>query len=299
MRRILRAVWRVLTAPFRLLWFVIAAPYRGVRGLVRRVRAFLLHDPEDVSAADALARVVQQPAPLLDHIDALRRHLFRSVAVLLVTTLLSFIFARQLLEFLSAPVGGLEALQAISVTEPVGVFMRVSLLSGFTLAFPYIALEVFLFVQPGLKPRERIFLLTAIPAAALLFVAGALFTYYVMLPTAIPFLINFLGIVTRPRPEEYIKFVTGLMFWIGVSFQFPLVIYALAAVGLVKADALAKQWRLALIGIAILSAAVTPTVDPVNMALVMAPMSALYFLSIGLAKIAQRGRARRLADLGR
>ncbi|MBI4771732.1 MAG: twin-arginine translocase subunit TatC [Chloroflexi bacterium] len=282
MRRLLRAIWRVLIAP-----------YRGVRGIQRAVHNFIYHDPEEVSVTDSLVSVLEHPASLLEHIDALRKHLFRALIGLFVATLLSFAFAAQLLDFLAAPVGGLAALQAITVTEPIGVFMRVSLLSGFALALPYIALELLLFVQSGLKPRERILLLTAIPAAALLFILGLAFTYYIMLPAAIPFMINFLGIVTKPRPDDYIKFVTGVMFWIGIAFQFPLVVYALAAVGWVNARSLATQWRLAVIGIALLAAAVTPTVDPVNMTIVMAPMVLLYFLSIGLARVAGRRRARR------
>jgi sec-independent protein translocase protein TatC len=118
------------------------------------------------------------------------------------------------------------------------------------------------------------------------------FAYFVMLPAALPFLLNFMGIATIPRPSSYIKFVTGIMFWLGVAFEFPLVIYLLARLGLVRAEMLQQQWRLAIVIIAIVAAVITPTVDPVNMSLVMGPMIVLYFLSIFLAKIAQRGRAR-------
>jgi sec-independent protein translocase protein TatC len=118
------------------------------------------------------------------------------------------------------------------------------------------------------------------------------FAYYVMMPTALPFLINFMGINTVPRPSSYVRFVTGLMFWIGIAFEFPLVIFALANMGLIKATTLAAQWRIAILVIAIASAAITPTIDPVNMGLVMGPMIFLYFLSIGLAYIAQGQRDR-------
>jgi sec-independent protein translocase protein TatC len=86
------------------------------------------------------------------------------------------------------------------------------------------------------------------------------------------------------------------MFWIGIAFQFPLIIYVLARVGLVRAQVLINQWRLAIVIIAILSAMITPTIDPVNMALVMGPMIVLYFLGILLAKIAERGRNRALSE---
>jgi sec-independent protein translocase protein TatC len=168
--------------------------------------------------------------------------------------------------------------------------MRVALLGGFALAFPYIALEIWMFIAPGISRRSRLFSLVAIPIATLFFLGGMAFAFYVMMPTALPFLLNFAGITTIPRPSSYIKFVTGIMFWLGVAFEFPLVVYLLAGLGIVNAKMLSDQWRLAIVVIALIAAAITPTVDPVNMALVMGPMIVLYFLSIGLAKIAQRKR---------
>jgi len=229
---------------------------------------------------------------LVEHIEALRSHLLRSVVVLVFTILVSTAFADRVLDWLTEPIGGIEALQAIEVTESIGAFMRVTLLSGLALAFPYIGIELIAFVNPGLRRRERMLLLTAIPAAIILFLMGIFFAYYVMLPVALPFMLNFLGIITKVRPSNYIRFVTGVMFWIGIAFQFPLIIYTLAGLGVINARMLVNGWRFAVLGIAVLAAMITPTIDPVNMALVMAPMIVLYFLSIGLAALAQRRRRR-------
>jgi sec-independent protein translocase protein TatC len=282
MRRLLRSLWRALTAPFRL----IARPFT-------RVFSALAAEPEDTSAAEAFSRTLQDPSLLLEHLEALRGHLLRSVVALAITTGIGFAFASRILNWLAHPIGGIGALQAIEVTESVSAFMRVSLLTGFVLAFPYICLEVFFFVAPGLKRRERALVLAIIPTAFVLFVVGLAFAYYIMLPVALPFLLSFMNIQTVPRPSNYIRFVTGLMFWIGVAFQFPLAMYMLAAIGLVRARTLFEGWRIAIVLIAIVAAVVTPTVDPVNMGLVMAPMIVLYFLSILLAAIAERGRNRR------
>ncbi len=122
------------------------------------------------------------------------------------------------------------------------------------------------------------------------------FAYFVMLPAALPFLLNFLGIATVPRPSNYISFTTNMLFWIGISFTYPLIIFALASVGLVRSGPLLKGWRFAIVGIAVMAAAITPTVDPVNMGLVMAPMVVLYFLSIGLSYLAAAGRERKRAE---
>lgn len=262
----------------------------------RAYREFLDHEPQDSPTTDVIARAFAEPMLLVNHLEALRRHLFRALIVLIGTTALSFAFASRTLDLLAKPVGGVEALQSIEVTESIGTFMRVSLLTGFVLAFPYILFELFAFVNPGLKRAERRLVLFSIPFSFLLFAAGIGFTYFVVLPTALPFLLTFMGVTTVPRPSNYVRFVTSLMFWIGVSFQFPLVIYVLAGLGFVNARSLARNWRFAIVGIAVLAAAATPTVDPVNMALVMAPMIMLYLISIVLAALAGAGRRRRAAQ---
>jgi sec-independent protein translocase protein TatC len=125
-----------------------------------------------------------------------------------------------------------------------------------------------------------------IPVATLLFVGGVAFSYYVMLPTALPFLVSILGVQTLPRLSNYIEFVTNLMFWIGVCFEMPLVMFGLAKFHIVTAKGLLKQWRVAVVIIAVIAAVVTPTPDPVNMSILMVPLFVLYILSILFAYIA-------------
>ncbi len=288
MRNRFRAVWRFVTFPFRVIAWVFRAISGWFHNKVEEIRSFFTEDIEDAPVGDALNKAINHPQELLVHFDALRKHLLRSVGALAITTAFSFVFFEQILTFLAKPLeGGMELLVAIEVTEPIGTVMRVALLTGFAIAFPYISLELWLFIAPGLSRRARLYGLFAIPVATLFFIGGMAFAYLVMLPTAIPFLINFMGIKTIPRPSSYVKFVTAIMFWIGIAFEFPLVIFMLAKIGLVNASALAKQWRLAIVIIAVAAALITPTVDPVNMSLVMAPMILLYFFSILLAKIAQ------------
>jgi sec-independent protein translocase protein TatC len=282
----------LLSKFFSTLVNILLAPVRIITWPYRKIRDFINFEPVDTPTSDVLQRTVEHPSVLFEHIDALRKHLFRALIAFFITTGVSFAFASQILDFLSKPIGGIDALQSIEVTESVGAFMRVSLLSGFAIAFPYILFEAFTFVNPGLKRRERIFVLTSLPFAAILFLAGLAFAYFVMLPAALPFLLDFMGITTIPRPSNYIKFVTNLMFWIGIAFQLPLVVYALASLGIVRAEVLARGWRIAIIVIAVLAAMVTPTVDPVNMGLVMLPMIVLYFISLVLARIAGRRRER-------
>ncbi|MCX6033464.1 MAG: twin-arginine translocase subunit TatC [Chloroflexi bacterium] len=239
---------------------------------------------------EAITAIAAEPKALFEHIYALRKNILRALAGLAIAVGVSFIFTQRIVNFLARPIGGLEKLQAIEVTETVGVFMRVALLCGFTLAIPYIAFELWLFAAPALRPRAKVIGLFAIPLVLLFFAGGMIFAYVELLPPALKFLINFMGITMVPRPASYISFVIGVLSWIGVAFEFPLVIYVLTAMGLVKPHSLVKHWRIAIVIIAIIGAAITPTTDPVNMMLVMGPMVMLYFIGVGLSYLAAIGQ---------
>lgn len=296
MEKIRRALFWLLAAPFRLVFWIILLPFRLLGWLFRpllekvrqgRIYRFMTEVPEDRPAMEAISDAFQAPAGLLDQLDAVRKHLLRMLLGIIVAVGFSFYFTNNLIAYLSVPVGGLQNLQAIEVTESLSVFMRVALISGLALASPYVVFEIWLFAAPGLMPRSRQLGLFSIPLALIFFLGGMAFAYYVMMPTALPFLLDFLGIQARLRPDSYFQFVTSLMFWIGIAFEFPLVIFAVSAMGLIEPKTLLQQWRLAVVLIAVLSAVITPTVDPVNMGLVMAPMIGLYFLSIVFSAIAR------------
>ncbi len=291
MRKFFSGVWRVITFPFRLIFNIAASPFRAVA----RFNKFLNTEPEERPLTDVFADLATDSSVrqmMWDQVEALRAHLLRAVVVLALAVIASFWYAERLMDFLAVPVGGLEKLQAIQVTEEIGVFMRVAMSAGIAVAFPYIAFELWLFAAPGLRPRERKFGLAGIPFATFLFLLGMAFTFYILLPAALPFLGGFTKIAQFWAAREYFGFVTSLMFWIGIFFEFPLVIYILSAMGLVKPAVLAQQWRLAIVIISVIAAAITPTIDPVNMGLVMAPMILLYFVSIGLSFLAYAGRGK-------
>jgi len=247
---------------------------------------------EDRAFGDAVADVAQNPSSIIPQIEALRHHLLRMLIVLVATVGISLAFSEWLLQFLAVPIGGLDQLRAIEVTENLGVFMRIGLATGIAIAIPYIVFEIWLFVAPGISPRARWIGLLGIPFAVFFFFGGVAFAYGVMLPVALPFLTNFMGIPSQLRPASYYGFITNVMFWLGVSFEFPLVIFILSSMGFVRPGVLLRQWRLAIVIIAVVAAAVTPTVDPVNMSIVMAPLIVLYFISILLsyAAVALRGK---------
>jgi sec-independent protein translocase protein TatC len=282
MRKILGGIWKVLTAPFRAAWWLISLPYR----LVKRGVGFLKQEPTERPLGDVLISIMNEKdarQALIEELDAFRMHLLRSLVWLILGVGISFTFNQKVLEFLAIPIGGLQSLKAIDVTESIGVFMKVSLVSGVVLAFMPIFFEFWLFAAPGLRSGEKIGSLVMMPFAALLFVGGMAFCYYVILPNGLPILLNFLGIQSELRPSSYFNFVTNLMFWLGVAFEFPIIIIILTMMKIVKPKMLRDQWRLAVVIITVMAAIITPTVDPVNMFLVMLPSILLYIISILLS----------------
>ncbi len=222
-----------------------------------------------------------------EHIGELRRRVFISLIVLVLSTMVCFQFASSIADILARPVGGLAQLRSIEVTENITVFMKIALLSGFVVALPVMLWQILGFIMPGLLRREKFWVGLSIPMASLFFLGGLAFSYFVMLPNAIPFLTGFMGITTTVRPGNYFSFILNLLFWIGVCFELPLVVFVLAKLRLVTAGVLFRQWRVALVLISVLAAVITPTPDPVNMGLLMLPLFLLYILSLFFAWIAQ------------
>ena len=246
-------------------------------------------------ADDFSQELGQFVSSLTPHLIELRRRVVVIVAALTVGMLIGLALAQPILEILAIPIGGLNKLQAIELTESIGVYMRVGLMFGAILAMPVIVYELVAFIAPGLLPHEKRLLLISLPVIFLSFIVGAAFAYFVMLPVAIPFLADFGGVQGNFRISSYVSFITRVVFWVGVAFETPLVIAVLARIGLVTPQQLIKGWRFAVVGIAVAAALITPTPDPVNMGIVMAPLLALYGLSIILAKIMYRQRAANVA----
>jgi sec-independent protein translocase protein TatC len=225
--------------------------------------------------------------PLFEHLKELRTRLMWIFIALAITTAISFVFAKQVLIFLIEPMGDTMP-QALKPTESLGNYMKVALLCGVILAMPFLVYQIGRFLAPGLTTKERQYLFLLVPGATISFVAGVAFARFVMMPAAIPWLQGFMGdiIAQQWAIGDYLSFVTSLLFWVGVAFELPLFIFFMAKLGIVNAEMLIKNFKYAVLIIAVVAAIITPTVDPVNMALVMGPLILLYVLGILLAKIA-------------
>lgn len=233
---------------------------------------------------------------LLEHLAELRNRMIWIVAALAIGTAISFVFVTPILQFITAPVG--DRLIAIGPTDTIGIFFRVGFACGAVIAMPVMVYQIIAFIAPGLYPHEKRTLLILMPGIMALFFTGAAFAYFVMMPVAIGFLQNFLGTVIDQEwtIDRYIGFVTRIVFWIGVFFETPLVIAFMARIGLISGPQLLSYWRQAIVVVSIVAAMITPTVDPVNMAIVMLPLILLFFMGVGLAYILYKPRAPRSPD---
>ena len=230
---------------------------------------------------------------LMEHLQELRVRLMWVGGALIIGTALAMTFAYPLIAFIIAPLTSLDVIpQATGVTDSVGIFFRVSLTAGAAIAMPIIVYQLIAFISPGLYPHEQRTLLLILPGIMVLFVVGMAFAFYMMVPAAVGFLQGFLSGLIRQdwTIDSYVGFVTRIVFWIGVAFETPLVVAFLARAGLITGPRLLSFWRHAVVIVSIVAAAITPTIDPINMAIVTGPLIVLYFFSVGLAYLVYRPR---------
>jgi sec-independent protein translocase protein TatC len=233
---------------------------------------------------------------LLEHLQELRTRLVWIVGGLVVGTGISMLFVTPILQFIIEPLTREGVIpQALGPTDTVGIFFKISFTVGASLAMPIIVYQIIAFVSPGLYPNERRALLLTLPGVMVLFLLGAAFAFYMLMPAAVNFLQHFLGDVIRQdwTIDRYIGFVTRIVFWIGVAFETPLIVAFLARAGIVSGPQLLNFWRHSIVIAAIVAAAITPTIDPINMTIVMGPLIVLYFISVGLAYLLYRPRVPR------
>lgn len=184
-------------------------------------------------------------------------------------------------------------LSAMSVTETFVVYFKISLLCGFVLAAPYIFYQVWSFIAAGLYHNEKRLVHVYMPISIGLFLAGVVLCQFAVIPQSIEALLWFnewLGIAPELRLNEWLSFAIILPLLFGVSFQTPLVMFVLEQVGIFSVEQYWKMWRVAVFVLGVFAALITPTPDAITWFCMWAPLVGLYFLGIGMCKLAQRRR---------
>jgi sec-independent protein translocase protein TatC len=227
--------------------------------------------------------------PLREHLLELRSRLIKATLAVVVTTGISLTFAEYEVGLLSRLAEG-HTLIALKPTETFVAYIKVAFLTGIAMSMPLLVYQLFRFIAPGLTQREKRLILFSLPAITLLFAGGVLFCYFIVLPSALDFLLNFgeKYVENTPTISDFLSFVTRFLMAMGLAFETPLIIFLLAKLGVATPQRLKRFRRWAYVLSFILAAIITPTPDPINQTIVAVPIILLYEFGTLLSNLANR-----------
>ncbi|MFO7728351.1 MAG: twin-arginine translocase subunit TatC [Desulfonatronovibrio sp.] len=245
---------------------------------------------EDTESKEKNSGAEQEALTFTEHLEELRKRLFRSVIGAFIGFVACYGFKEDLFALLMEPL--LEVLPPdstmifTSLPEAFFTYLKVSFVAGIFLASPYIFYQIWRFVGPGLYDTEKKFMIPIAFFSAFFFVAGALFGYFIVFPIGFNFFMGFATEMIQPMPSlrEYLSFSIKLLFAFGLAFELPLFIFFLARLGIVNSRSLRKQRKYAILLAFIVSAFLTPP-DIISQVLMSGPLVILYELGILVAYI--------------
>lgn len=235
--------------------------------------------------------------PFLDHLEELRWRILKSILAVVILAIAAFYFSEELMQFLLAPMRDVRTgtgeevrLHVTEVTGALYAYIKVSLIFGILASLPVVFYQLWAFISPGLYKRERRMVLPVVLISTLLFLVGAAFCYYVVLPFSLKFLIQFSGDLLSPiiTVGSYITFSGMLLLSFGFGFEMPIAAYMLGKLGILTSRFMAKGRRYAIVIILIVAAVLTPTPDIFTQSLLAVPMYALYEISILVVRLTGR-----------
>ena len=247
-----------------------------------------------VDASDAIDKARQAVSEradlpgmtLMEHLEELRKRIIHSAMYLAVGFIIAWALHDRLVDFLQKPLLKIgKSLVFTHPMDPLNLDLQVSLLGGAILAAPLILYQVWLFIAPGLYQKEKRFVVPFMTATIGLFLLGAAFGYFYVLPGAMQILVlgfghNFTSMVTI---EDYSSFFLSVILGLGISFELPILIFFLALFGIVSPSFLWRNIRYAILAVFIVAAIICPSPDPWTMCVYAIPMLTLYLIGIGVA----------------
>ena len=222
----------------------------------------------------------------LDHLQELRQRLFVSLIAVGIGIIICFIFVKPIVQWLEIPAEGVKFLQ-LAPGEFFFVSIQVAGYSGILVASPFILYQIIQFTLPGLTRKERRLLAPIVFGSSILFVVGLGFAYWVLIPAALKFFINYGADVVEQlwSIDKYFKFVLLLLFSTGLAFQIPVIQLLLGFLKIVSSKQMFSGWRYVVLGAVILGAIITPSTDPLTQSLLAGAVLGLYFGGIGMVKL--------------
>jgi len=233
---------------------------------------------------------------LVGHLEELRKRLMISIGALAVGMVVCFIFKGYLLDILIDPLGD-RKLITLTPTESFMTVFKVAGYVGMMLVSPVIIYQIWAFVAPGLKAKEKHVILYAAIFTSILFLSGVAFAWYLVLPRALDFLLTYQGdfFNQQVQASTYFSFVALFMLGFGLIFELPALLLTLVRLGVVTPQKLAQNRKYAILAGSILSAALTPSQDFFSILAMAVPFYVLYEASIHLGKLIQRRTEKRAA----
>jgi sec-independent protein translocase protein TatC len=230
-------------------------------------------------------KINEKKMSFIEHLEELRWVLIKSIASVIIFSIVSYIFSEQLVNFLIAPYPF--TLIALGPADAFMLRINLSITTAVIISLPVIIYQLWKFIAPGLLAREKRFVPWMIFFTIFCFLTGALFCYYVILRSSLEFLASFQTgkLIMNVSIDRYVSFVTLLLISFGISFELPMVSILLAKIGLLKPDFLKKIRGYAIVVIFIAAAVITPSTDAFTMCALAFPLLILYEVSIWLTKI--------------
>lgn len=225
---------------------------------------------------------VQQPfgkMSLIEHLQELRMRIIKSMVIVAIGFGISYFFADQLINFITAPAG---KLYYMSPAEGFFSYMKVSLVSGLLLALPFLLYQIWAFIIPSLTKYERTTLVLLVPSSFALFIGGLAFSYFFVLPASLKFFMGFETENLQPLLSlgQYISFIISLLLPFGIIFELPLFLIVLGKAGLISSAFLRSKRKAVLVLSFVVGAVISPSPDVFSQTMIAVPLVVLYESSI-------------------